>query len=252
MARGVYRLIGRLYYEGFKKHNLINNTHDFFDLTMGVPCTTPTQSDIFQYEYFSSSALSDFKKKLSDQDAFIYNLGKFLHLNSDMRLEFNELLVDIIASVKDYSEYSFRSKNFDKKNHFKQYNQNECLRLKSYYSAKKESFNLAYNVYLLIYLAVFKRLPVDFYFGTNYEKDLLEFNAEVTCKYGVTSKPGIRAIINLAKRSNNEGANIFALYEYADMFYYGSENGPSKNINTAFYSFAYPVVRRNYKNSVLP
>lgn len=236
MAKRNYRLIGRLYYEGFKKYKLIDRIDDFFYKIMGVFCTTPTQSDIFQYEYFSSSALSDFKDKLSDQDTFINNLRKCLHLNSDMCLEFNKLLIDIIASVKDYSEYSSRSANCNK-NHFKQYDQNERLRLKSYYSAKKESFNLAYNVYLLIYFAVFKRLPVNFYFGTNYEKDLLEFNEKVTCKYGVISKPGIREIINLAEGSNGKEANIFALYEYADMFYYGSENGPSKNINIAFKTY---------------
>ncbi|MDD6155799.1 MAG: hypothetical protein PUB52_02070 [Lachnospiraceae bacterium] len=237
MSDESYRLMGQLYHLGFKKYRLIKTTNDYFDLVMGVPCTSPTQSDIFQYDFYSKNALSDFKERLISQDEFIRNLEKYVgDMNSTDKIEFNSVLANIVSSVTDYSECGSRSSNFDS-NSFKSYETNELLRLKSYYSAKKDNFNLAYNVFLLIYLSVYKRLPVNFFFGTTYEKDLNEFNVEVTCKYGVTSKPGIRAIISLAERNDQNGANIFALYEYADMLYYGTKNGPGKNINAAFKTY---------------
>ena len=237
MSNESYRLMGQLYHLCFKKYRLTKTTNDFFELVMGVPCTTPTQSDIFQYDFYSKNALSDFKEVLENQDAFINTIEKRIEeLNATSKVEFNSIITDIVSSVTDYSDYGSRSENFDE-NSFKPYEKNERERLKSYYSAKSDSFSLAYNIFLLVYLSVYKRLPVNFFFGTTYERDLNEFNEEVTCKYGVTSKPGIRAIISLAERNNHEGANIFALYEYADMLYYGSENGPAKNINAAFKTY---------------
>lgn len=237
MSNESYRLMGQLYHLCFKKYRLTKTTNDFFELVMGVPCTTPTQSDIFQYDFYSKNALSDFKEILGNQDTFIKCIEKYIvELNATSRVEFNSIITNIVSSVTDYSEYGSRSESFDEKT-FKPYEKNELERLKSYYSAKSDNFSLAYNIFLLVYLSVYKRLPVNFFFGTTYEKDLTEFNEEVTCKYGVTSKPGIRAIISLAERNNHEGANIFALYEYADMLYYGSENGPSKNINAAFKTY---------------
>jgi hypothetical protein len=239
MTKTDYRLMGLLYHECICSTHIakIKTTDNYFDFVLRVPCTTPTQSDIFKYDYFSKNALADFQANLSNQNEFMQNLNSFFdQMSKEQKNSFNNKLYTIVSSVTDYSNYGERQKEFGR-NKMIPYEPTERSRLLSYYSAKKDNYNLSYNVYLLIYLAVYKRLPPNFFFGFNYESSLREFNEEVTCKYGVTSKPGIRAIINLAERNNKDGnksPNIFALYEYADMLYYGNENGPKKDINAAF------------------
>lgn len=241
MANKEYRIIGRLYHDCIKPMHIVSSVDEYFDLILMVPCNTPTQSGILQYDYFTTNALIDFKEKLIHQDAFINNLDKyFSELSMNQKNNINDKLKDIANSVVNYSNFVIRSPKDYSNDKMENYDSRERTKLSSYYSAKSETYNLSYNVFLLIYLAVYKRLPSNFFFGINYQQDLDEFNEEVTCKYGVTSKPGIRAIISLAERGSNgdsSAPNLFALYEYADMLYYGSENGPTKNINTAFKTY---------------
>ena len=241
MANKEYRIIGRLYYDCIKPVHIVSSVDEYFDLVLSVPCNTPTQSGILQYDYFTTNALIDFKEKITDQDEFIDNLNKhFADLSPDQQNTINSRLNAIASSVINYSNFVIRSPKDYSDDKMENYDTRELTKLSSYYSAKSETYNLAYNVFLLIHLAVYKRLPSNFFFGINYQKDLNEFNEEVTCKYGVTSKPGIRAIISLAERGgdgDDSTPNLFALYEYADMLYYGSENGPTKNINAAFKTY---------------
>lgn len=86
-------------------------------------------------------------------------------------------------------------------------------------------------MYAILYFAINKELPKDFYDPKKFfETDLDEFSHEVTQKYGTVSTPSVRQIITMAKR---EKPNIVALYELADMYYYG--NGCiEKDISKAF------------------
>lgn len=241
MSGKEYRLIGKLYHECVKPQKIVPNVDNFFDLVLDVPCNTPTQSGILQYDYFTASTLIEFKKKLSDQEKYIKNLDKFFGiLSSEQKNEFNEKLITITKNVTSFSNTVIRSPKDETEDKIELYDEREKTKLSSYYAAKNNNYNLSYNVFLLIHLAVYKRLPSNFFFGINYQNDLDEFNEEVTCKYGVTSKPGTRAIITLAERSiekDNKEPNLFALYEYADMLYYGSENGPTKNFKAAYENY---------------
>ena len=233
MAGNTHRIIGRIYYESLKPIKVFSTTDQYFQNFLKLDCGDNAQSDILQYDYFSKPVLIKIKEELKNEKGFIDNLNLYISgLSKEQRSDFNSSLKDIVDSVENYSNSHIASIDKAASDAMENYDAREKKRLSIYYSAKGEIFNLAYNTYLLIYFAAYKKLPSNFFFGINFQKDLNEFNEEVTCKYGVTSKPGIRAIISLAERKTD--TNLFALYEYADMLYYGSDNGPSKNIKLAF------------------
>lgn len=118
--------------------------------------------------------------------------------------------------------------NFNPEN-FKDYDKNLIEKLKEHILFTE---NYEYNIYSMLYFAVNKELPKDFYLPKKFfEDDLEEFSREVTQKYGAVSTPSVRQIISLAKRKENP--NIVALYELADMYYYGN-NCIEKDISKAF------------------
>lgn len=58
------------------------------------------------------------------------------------------------------------------------------------------------------------------------EKDLEEYNNNITLEYGVSGNPGMYQLISMANREN---PNILALYEVGELWYYGK--GPSGEIS---------------------
>lgn len=237
MSKKSYGIIGQLYHNGFKPLHIFKTTNDYFSFLFSLECNTPTQAGIMLYDYFTITALQDIKKSLSSADTFLDRIRKYTNdLSQEQKNTFNNVLLTITSTIETYAISNVRSskQDFDP-SILESYDFHELEKIRSYYSAKENTYNLAYNIYLLTYLAVYKHLPSNFFFGINYQSQLDEFNTEVTCKYGVTSKPGIRAIINLAKRKDPlKDPNLFAMYEYADILYYGRENGPAKDINMAF------------------
>ena len=95
---------------------------------------------------------------------------------------------------------------------------------------KMQPKGLIQKIYLYLYFSVVRTNCANFYFGSNYEHDLNEFNNEVLCKYGTSSSAGLRAITTLAKK---EPLNMFAAFEYGELFYYG-RNSLVKNLTKAF------------------
>ena len=232
-----YRIMGKLYHKAFKSFSVSKTINDFFDHVLKVPCTPPTQADIFHFDYYSKQALLDFQNLLSDQDKYVAHLeSRVKHLSGEQRRDFNSKLYSIVTSVENYSPYGERTKEFDESG-YRTYESRDLDSLAVYLSDAEEHFSLSYNIYLLIYLSVYKCLPRNFFFGTRYMPSLMEFNEEVTCKYGINSRPGTRAIINLVKKADAKDVNIFALYEYAEMLFYGIQNGPEPDINAAFEAF---------------
>ncbi len=119
-----------------------------------------------------------------------------------------------------------------KENDFSKYDETLKERLATYYQIKKDSFDLSYNIYLLVYFAVTKQLPKNFNYGEQYEKALNEYNERVTKVFGNNSRPSVREIMLLAEGPN---PNIFALLDKADMYYYGNQNnGINQDIVKAF------------------
>lgn len=227
-------IMGKLYYNVLKAFLISIRNSDAFFKFLNIQCNAPAQSDIFKYDYFPASVKDDFELRLTTQNTFVEEMDAQLKWLSPGQLEdINSVLINIVSTDLYYSPFSSRSGNFDER-YFKKYSSLELSSLKAYYSAKEQCTTMGYKIYILIYLAVFKRLPPDFYFGIHYADDLNEFNKEVTLKYGVTSKPGVRAILSLIEKAGDNPPNIFAMYEYADMLYYGSSNGPGRDINAAF------------------
>lgn len=155
----------------------------------------------------------------------------------DAKIDTNQLNKRLHYILSNSSQHYLPGKNNrlqekdNREKYLEEYSHADKEKLLLYYSLKEGNFDISYNLYLLIYFALYKTLPEDFFYGAFYQRDLKEYNQKVTCLYGATSIPSIRAIITLAEREN---PNLIALYEYAEMFYYGNNNGISVDIKRAY------------------
>lgn len=144
----------------------------------------------------------------------------------------NEELIKIASNVTVYGRIRIPRKDADYNN----YSSDEKNRLLAYLLIKRDSFDLIYNIYLLMTFAISKRLPENFTFGIGFNDYLNELNREVTCMYGITSNPGIARLINMADRKK---PNPFAVYSYADLLYYGRYYGVRKNLDKCYKYYRY-------------
>ena len=235
MKRKNCSLMSRLYYNIIKPLGLYRDISEYFGVFFKINDSSDNIfSDIFHYDYFSSNVEKEFLSKLSDKDTYIKHLNSELKIvNSLKEKTITEGLSAIVSVPNYYSKVSKRAKDFDE-NELNEYEISDLEELEEFYSNNENNFNIGYKIYVLIYLSIKKRLPADFYWEKNYENQLYEFNREVTLKYGLSSKTSIRTIINLAtQKDENKENNIFALYEYADMLFYGRYN-LKQDINKAF------------------
>ncbi len=233
-------LVGRLYDE-LNAINLFSNTTDFIDfistekgneetkenkksrtLTISNACW----AEIAKKDYFTKTLMIDISTVLDKEKDFEIELAKRFKGNDNLKDLLNPRLIDLLMSVDHYG-----TSNGDTV----PYNSELKTQLLSYFQVTKDNYSIERNIYLLIYFAVRKSLPANFYFGYGYRQQLNEFNEKVICRYGVNSKPGTRAIIELA-----ESGNIFALYEHADMLYYGTgaDNTPDYERAIVYYQKA--------------
>jgi TPR repeat protein len=244
-------IIGQIYYL-LKEHGIYNSTENFFvelfqceetrdaiysnekepEATNTVNSFSGVKfSNISQFDFLDTNTFKDTDKLLSDAKAYQSKIECRLgNLPASEENIINRKLIQILDNISIYAIKRCPKAQED----FKNYDTKCISLLRVYFLQKKDFFDLSYNIFLLIYFAVYKHLPADFFYGSDYKKDLKEFNETVICKYGVTSSPGVRAIIALAER---EKPNIFALYEYADMLYYGNLNGPQKDLYKAFHTY---------------
>lgn len=235
-------LVGKLYYIFQRKYHCVKNQGDFFEKLVNDKINP--MAHIIEYDYFTKGMKDVFADRLScdnldnpdltplGQWNIKYNIRENIlkNIGANHKMELNNDLIEILSTTEEYGDTNLN-------------NDSTYKITKSYSDDKEDLINyinrhndhqttcLEYHIYLLIYLAVFKQLPRNFEFGNDYKEHLEEFNNEVTCRYGVTSDPGRRTIISMAMR---EKPNMFALYEYADMLYYGVKNGPDRDINKAF------------------
>ena len=203
-------IIGRIYDE-LNSVNLFPNTKEFIEfLTQKEGCSISNAcwAEIAKKDYFTKTLTLDISEFLDDEEEFESELKETFNNNDNLKNLLNPRLTDILITVNTY-EVPNRGIIF--------YNPELKEQLLSYLQVTKDNFSIERNIYLLVYFAVRKTLPANFYFGYGYRQQLNEFNDKIICRYGVNSKPGTRAIIELA-----ENGNIFALYEYADMLYYGN------------------------------
>ena len=241
-------IIGMIYHQGFKRYRLASTVSEYFSLVLGISdINDPTMSGIMQYDYFTKTIHPKFKEELGLKDECIGRIKSYVNkLNQEQKNLFNDLLISIINSLDKYPTINIRTSTQEiNPSYYDSYSKEELLKLKTFFTAKPDTCSLEYNIYSMLYLAVHKTIEPKFFYGPNHSEQLTEFNNEVTCKYGTTSKPGIRAIIDLATRKE---PNIFALYEYADILYYGREYGPKKNINEAFKTYEMLSTTNNHSS----
>lgn len=106
---------------------------------------------------------------------------------------------------------------------------------------KKQNEIFAYSLYTSLYFVSKGYICQQYSEIVNgLELDREEFNAEVLSKYGCSGRPGVYAIYNLADR---ETPNVVALYEAAELEYYGK--GFSKNPD---YQKAYDYYKKAVEN----
>lgn len=223
-------IIGKLYYK-LKSKEFLNfkNQSEFF-VFLGVE---PNLAE--EYVYSNTYTVSNFiNYDYYDPESNLINLEKlrkgfdFGVISIEKEKEINSKLCEIIGSNIAYTEKNERDKTKIK---LVCYSEKDKQKLLMYYKLKEDCFDLSYNLYLILHLALYKKFPEGFYYGVNYEKALSEFNEEVIKLYGATSEPSTRAILYLA---NKEIPNIFAVYEKAEMFYYGNREYIEKDIVKAY------------------
>lgn len=214
-----------------------------FDLTQEnfywlITCSTETTNDgipisisnttyslCAKHDAIAQKARSSIKNKLNANDGEDYIKYLTLHLViPEDSLDIKEIINNMVLALKSTNTY-FLNTNSKKETEYDKNDKNKLIELLEF-----QNYSLIYSFYLYIYFSVTKHNDPGFYYGVRKARDLNEFNKEVICKYGTSSNPGMRAIISLAKK---EPPNIFAMFEYAEMYYYG-RNSLAKNLTKAF------------------
>ncbi len=185
-----------------------------------IPQNSEAQRNIISY--LKNGA--NYKKKLLEYDALKIR-------NSDpntIRLFLNRM-IHIIEDIDTYSSQRIKKTISELPETAKRnYNKKNKEQLLEYLSYNFPSVTLVDYIYIFVYWATLKTLPITFSFELNYNKQLSEFNEQVVGRYGVNSQPGRCAVFNLSE------SNIFAMYEIANMYYYGNDN-LKKDLNKALF-----------------
>ena len=204
----------------FKQERFLKSQNDFFTL-LGYQKDPSNiephiRSNFFNYDcYDASSNLLNIDNLKDRINSILIN-----HPVDTDRL--NNVIKNIITEYAEkYAPAEYRWDRSINKHSLVSYNSSDKEKLLMFYKLKNNNYDLAYNFFLSIHFALYKTLPKDFFWGLNYRYDLEEFNQKIINLYGATSNPSVRAIISLAERPT---PNIVALYEYAEMFYYGNAN----------------------------
>lgn len=220
-------ILGNLY-SLLNSYNVITKAKKFVELLTDIQSSTNNNlwSNIKYYDYFPAGPYSQICNKLNNKKLFLAEIEKYTaRISPSLQREINFYLPLIIKEVTNYNTGGCYARNAQTK----RYSDSEKSKLISYYSIKTTEFSLSYNIYQMIYFAVKKELSPDFFFGQAYQEDKKKFTEQVLCRYGVISDPGMREIYELAEKGN-----IFALYEYSDMMYYGKNDTKTVNHQKAF------------------
>lgn len=220
-------ILGNLY-NLLNSYNVITKTKTFVELLIDAQSSTNNNlwSNIKYYDYFPAGPYSQICNKLNDEKLFISEIDKYTSkISLSAQREINFYLPLIIKEISSYNTGGYHAK----KAQTIKYNDSEKSKLISYYNIKNTEFSLSFNIYQTIYFAVKKEVSPNFFFGQTYKADRKEFTEQVLCKYGVISDPGMREIYELAEKGN-----VFALYEYSDMMYYGKNDTKTVNYQKAF------------------
>ena len=164
------------------------------------------------------------KNKLKKSKDYIEHLESHIVLPDDVFFDKNEITAFLIDALNNTHTY-YPNTNSKQERKYSVEDKEKLIEL-----YRIQEYSLMYTLYLYIYFTITKHNPSNFYYGIKSEHDMREFENEVIYKYGTTSNAGLRAIIALAKKDE---PNIFAMYEYAEMYYYGM-NSSAQSYTKAF------------------
>lgn len=203
-------LLGNLYYL-LKCYGIIKNRNTYVKGLSGendsFNVNTRLWDNILFRDHISEPCLSKTKERLIANTSISETINKWLlPLTTKQHDAINDTVITIVKSVSCYGNSKGDLFNYSPAIKEKLIVYYENIQIPSY----------EYNIYLLIYFAVFNDLPEDFFFGPKFQNDLMIFNNEVTTRYGCNSPAGSRATHKLA-----DSGNLVAMYEYGDILYYG-------------------------------
>lgn len=137
---------------------------------------------------------------------------------------FNKTLINLLLPQEDYSYLVMHNKeNLE----FIPYDKDQQKFLYSYLQINKDAFSTGDILYYLIYFFLHKKNPP----AISNRIDLISFDNSILSMYGARADSAVRAIISMATKTNCN--NIYAMYEYADMLYYGTTHGVNQNFTKA-------------------
>ncbi len=224
-------------YQRFKDKIDIFSSHDSFFYALSLP-KDKEDALLSNRNRHPQIFLADYYGRIYDKidwDAFRKKLAESIERSHCSKDDANKCLPEILSNADMYL-YKGQNTNSWCADSFAKYDDSAKEKLALFYSIKQDNFDLTYNIYLLLYFAVTKSLPDNFYFGQNYHQQLREYEEQVTEKFGGSSTgPAIRAILRLTEGGTEKAPNIFALLDKADWYYYGKpECGIMKDIQKAY------------------
>ena len=226
MASEEYCLIGKMYFKCF--YPLYPKRKTFFAGLTKKVVMQPEQTAIIHRDFFTPSALSALKVEDEDGKSFISAVESMIKLlGKDQRKQWIQSLIEILETTETYG-----TDRDDKTSGTAYYDKNALNRLRVFLDFDSAHLILPYCIYLIFFFAAKKVLPDEFFYGADYRRQLAEFTDKITMTYGATSKPGCREIISLACRNRNP--NMYAQFSYAEMLFYGNNNGVRRDIEKAY------------------
>ena len=174
--------------------------------------------DTFESYYFDKV-----NSRISNDEEFEKEVGNDLKwLNKNKETVLNKLVeaLENTACYKNERDGELKCYDSEAKNRLIKY-------IKSY-----NDIGIAHYIRWYIYFAVNRSVPLDFSESARTQEDLEEFSEKVLKRVGCSTKHAIREVIYLANRKPNP--NTVALYEYADLLFFGNAEGIKQDMNEAF------------------
>lgn len=259
-------LIGKLYFDILDRSYFRHKKADHPDYTspgdyfqkvwLGITVTNPVYfSYLNKYDTFVTDYNNDVRNFILDTKRFEEQLDReFECYSKEVEFDRDNFIKELINALENTHQYKVKRDSADKKCPFKTYDLEAKHRLIYFYQNNSTGYSLSQCLRLYIYFAQNSALPNDLYESNSIKKDIAEFSECVTKKYGMSSKHGIRAIYALATRgldgSSEERPNSIALYEYADLLYYGNAIGIKQDINKAFKYYKIAAAIEDYNETI--
>ena len=241
MDREDYGLMGKLYFQCF--HSLYPTRGLFFEKfcfysrngtakpDTWFSLTQPEQTAIMRRDHFTDNALDILN--IQKEDVFLKAMDLLItDLDSEARKRWVERMISILITTSTFVRQRDAHSGQVDQSSIENYDENVKKRLIAFLNFESAYIIISYCIYLFTYFAAKKGLPDEFFFGSNHRKQLAEFSDKITLTYGCTSKPGVREIISMANRETDP--NMYAQFAYAEMLYYGNNNGVCQNIQSAY------------------